>query len=100
MGEKMTLEQVRDRCISWLGDVACNGWVSGIAADDIRAIFEPHLATPAQTVDVEKESWIEGWMAGFISTMPPLSAIKTVDLRRHAENAWADKLSQAIGDKT
>jgi hypothetical protein len=39
----MSLEQMRDQCIAWIGDVACNGSLSGPAADDIRNLFDLEL---------------------------------------------------------
>lgn len=101
MGEKMTLEQVRDTLREESKfQHATSHHVTCMMLDKLADAIDAHLATPVQTVDVDRKSWIDGWMAGFISTMTPLSAIKTVDLQRHAEKAWSDKLSQAIGDKT
>lgn len=51
VGEKMTLEQVRERCVAWIADVACNGSVAGPAVIHIRQMFD-HLTQPAQAVDV------------------------------------------------
>jgi hypothetical protein len=87
MGE-MTLEQVRD----WLrsSQALMKGYDDEASAcyKERADVIDAHLATPAQTVDVE--------------------AVREViaDLRssRNYSGLWscdlADKLSQAIGDKT
>jgi hypothetical protein len=39
-----------------------------------------------------EDAWIEGWKQGFVSTLPPLSAIKTETLHAMAVKAYAARL--------
>jgi hypothetical protein len=80
MGEKMTLEQVREK-LRYEQDCAEDEKSHAYWRDMADAI-DAHLATPAQTVDVEAVREV-------IST-----------LERIGEWECSDKLSRAIGDKT
>jgi hypothetical protein len=86
MGEKTTLEEVRDRMRAAQYDGGMV--VTPREAKNVADAIDAHLATPAQTVDVEAVREVIAAIENSFSTDPYL--VKT----------WADKLSQAIGDKT
>jgi hypothetical protein len=84
MGEKTTLEEVRDRMRAAQYDGGMV--VTPREAKNVADAIDAHLATPAQTVDVEAIREVK-FELGFC----PLDRAHLRDL--------ADKLSQAIVDK-
>ncbi len=90
MGEKRTLEQVRDG-LRLYADYKSTGGHSGklLGVADVERMadaIDAHLATPAQTVDVEA-------LREVINEMRHPT-------KQNFVSEWADKLAQAIGDKT
>lgn len=99
MGEKMTLEQVRDSLLSVYerdrngtgGDQYRSAW-----AKQLADALDAHLATPAQTVDVEAVREVILQLRAY-QNLSDKWPQEFSDMELDAE---ADKLSQAIGDKT
>ena len=91
MGEKMTLEKVRDELMTQReieGDKRITEFY-----ERIIAAIDAHLATPAQTVDVEAVREV-------IAGMRFVSRLTDDPMTRDTFTVQAEKLAQAIGDKT